>query len=390
MSEKSKQKVAFHAFSQAVPDPTLPTIYAERGKSWINYGKDNLYPNALITPLYNGSAMNRSCIVSKVIAALGEGLETTNPELDYVLKRINPYESWNDVFEKALQDYIIYGGFALNVIWNELGDQIVDVYHMDFNDIRSGHIDFDTNRVEWFYYSADWSRYKKDIYRPRAYKSFSEGHADLYPNQILYFFRHTPGQKYYPVPQYSGSLTDIQLDVSISSFHYYNVQNGLNPSMLIQMHNGIPEPEERQDLYEEIASVWSGVEGAGKYFLAFADDKEHNMEVTPIDGSNDDYYITLENRISSRILTGHRITSPLLLGIKDIGGAGLSNNKDEILVAYNHFMTTVIEPDQAIMLKQFNMLIRYFGYDTELVIKPKRLFNEDNVAIGNEKVEAIN
>jgi hypothetical protein len=114
------------------------------------------------------------------------------------------------------------------------------------------------------------------------------------------------------------------------------------------------------------------------------------MEVTPIDGSNDDYYITLENRISSRILTGHRITSPLLLGIKDIGGAGLSNNKDEILVAYNHFMTTVIEPDQAIMLKQFNMLIRYFGYDTELVIKPKRLFNEDNVAIGNEKVEAIN
>jgi hypothetical protein len=194
--------------------------------------------------------MNRSCIISKLVALMGEGLRTKNQELEYVLKRINSHgEGWNDVFEKAAQDYLIYGGYALNIIWNELGDTIIDIYHMDFNDVRSGHIHSESNRVEFYYYSADWGRYKKDIYKPRAYKSFSIADAGLYPNQILYAFKHSPGQKYYPVPQYSGSLTDIQVDVSISSFHYYNLQNGLNPSLFVQMHNGIPSPEERPQAF---------------------------------------------------------------------------------------------------------------------------------------------
>jgi hypothetical protein len=387
---KKDPTMGFHKFSLEVPDPTLPRVHEVRGQSWISYGEQNLYPNNLITPLYNASAMNRSCIISKLVALMGEGLRTKNQELEYVLKRINSHgEGWNDVFEKAAQDYLIYGGYALNIIWNELGDTITDIYHMDFNDVRSGHIHSESNRVEFFYYSPDWSRYKKDVYKPRAYKAFSIADAGLYPNQILYAFKHSPGQKYYPVPQYSGSLTDIQVDVSISSFHYYNLQNGLNPSLFVQMHNGIPSPEERQDVYQEIASSFSGVEGAGKFFLSFADDKEHNAEITPIDGANDDYYITLESRITSRILTGHRITSPLLLGIKDLGSNGFSNNADEITVAYTHFVTTVIQPDQQWMLKTFDMLIKLFGSDTTLYIEPKRLFNENNEKIGEVAVEAI-
>jgi len=390
MNKEFKSKTSFQKFSQAVPDPTLARVFEVKGQSWINYGADNLYPNALITPLYNGSAMNRSCIVSKHIATIGEGLKTLNPDLDYVLKRANYMQSWNDVFDRAALDYIIYGGFALNIIWNQTGDKIIDMFNMDFNDIRSGHIDYDTDRVEWYYYSADWTKYKKDVYKPKGYKSFDPAHAPTYPNQILYFFKHNPGQKYYPMPSYSGSLTDIQVDVSISSFHYWNLMNGLNPSLVLQFHNGIPSPEERQDIYQEIASNFSGVDGAGKFFLSFADDKDHNLEVTALDSANDDYYITLENRITSRILTGHRITSPLLLGIKDLGANGFTNNADEITVSYQHFVSTVIQPDQATLLKVFDRLMLYYGYDTELFIQPKKIFNEegDQVA-GQEATTAI-
>lgn len=376
-------------FSQQVPDPTLPKIFEVRGHSWINYGVNNLYPNELITPLYNGSAMNRSCINSKHIYTNGEGLRTVDPNLEYVLKRANLNEGWNDIFNRASLDYIIYGGFALNIIWSEDGTTITDIYNMDFNDIRSGHIDFKSDKVEWYYYSADWSRYKKDVYKPKAIRAFDPNQASLYPNQILYFFLHTPGQKYYPMPSYSGSLTDIQLDVSIASFHYYNLMNGLNPSLFIQMNNGIPSPEERQDIYQELASSFSGVEGTGKFFLSFSQDKDHATEVTPIQSANDDYYITLESRITSRILTGHRITSPLLLGIKDLGNAGLSNNKDEILVASQHFNTTVIKPIQKVLLKVFDKLIMYYGYETELYIEPLRLFNDEGQEVGEASITAI-
>ncbi len=385
MNNETKAKGSFHKFSQAVPDPTLAKVFEVKGQSWMNYGADNLYPNALITPLYNGSAMNRSCIVSKHIATIGEGLKTIDPDLEYVLKRANYSQGWNEVFDRFALDYIIYGGGALNIIWNQAGDKIIDMYNLDFCDIRSGHIDYDTDKVEFYYYSADWSKYKKDSYKPKAFKAFDPAHAQLYPNQILYFFKHNPGQKYYPMPSYSGSLTDIQVDISISSFHYYNLMNGLNPSMLLQFHNGIPSPEERQDIYQEIAANFSSVDGAGKFFLSFADSKDTNLEVTPLDGANDDYYITLENRITSRILTGHRITSPLLLGIKDLGGNGFTNNADEITVSYQHFVSTVIQPDQATLLKVFDRLMFYYGYQTELYIQPKKIFNEEGKQVAGQQ-----
>ena len=380
---------SFYKFSQQVPDPTLPKVFEIRGHSWINYGADNLYPNGLITPLYNASAMNRSCINSKHIYTVGEGLRCKNPDMDYVLNRANYMEGWNDIFTKASLDYIIFGGFALNIIWNETGDQITDIYNMDFNDIRSGHIDPDTDKVEYYYYSADWTKFKKDLYKPKAYKSFSPAHADMYPNQILYFFLPAPLQKYYPIPSYSGSLTDIQIDVSVSSFHYWNLMNGLNPSLFIQMMDGIPGPEERQDIYQELASSFSGVDNTGKFFLSFCNGPDTKTEITPIDSANDEYYLTLENRITSRILTGHRITSPLLLGIKDIGGSGLSNNRDEIMVASQHFNATVIAPMQKVLLRVFDRLLGYYGYQEELYIEPLRLFDEDGQKVGEAQVDAI-
>ena len=156
------------------------------------------------------------------------------------------------------------------------------------------------------------------------------------------------------------------------------------------MNNGIPDPETRQNIYDELASSFSGVEGAGKFFLSFATDKEHGTEVTPIAAENSDYYTTLSQRLSQQILTGHRITSPLLLGIKDIGGAGLSNNRDEILVASEHFSQTVIKPIQKSLLKIFDKLMYYYGYeDNELYIEPLRLFNQDNEQVGEAVVDAI-
>jgi hypothetical protein len=390
MSEKTNKGPMIMKFSQQVPDPTLPVIHHVRGQSWQWYGIDNLYPNNLITPLYNGSAMNRTCITSKHVYTVGEGLKTKNPELQYVLNRANSFkESWTDVFSRFALDWIIFGGAALNIIWSEDGEQITDIYNMDFNDIRSGHIDKETDRVEWYYYSADWTKYKKDIYRPKAVKAFDPAKADLYPNQILYAFNYNPGSKIYPIPDYSGALTAAQVDVSVDSFHYWNLMNGLNPSLFVQMNNGIPSPEERQDIYEELASSFSGVDGAGKFFLSFANDKEHATEVTPIESANDDYYISLSQRISQQILTAHKITSPLLLGIKDMGGSGLTNNKDEITTAALHFQNTTIKPIQTQLLKIWDKLFHLYGYEGEgLYIEPLALFNSDGEEVVQETVTA--
>jgi hypothetical protein len=408
MSDKKSQEVnyAFKSFkltrekttpesvsvklSQEVPDLTMPQVYHYRGEPWIRFGVNNLWPQTTVTPVYNSSAMTRSCINSKWVYVNGEGLRTKDPALELVLKRANNQEEgWNDIFQRASLDQLIYGGYYLEIIWNKTGDRIMEIYNMDFNDMRSGVIDPETDCVEWFYYSADWGNYKKPLYKPLAIKAFDPEQAHLYPRQILFVRNYNPAQKYYPLPDWSGSITAGSVDVMIDSFHYANLQQGLVPSLFIQMNNGIPDPDTQKEIYDDIAATFSGVDSAGKFFLSFAADKDHGAEVTPIESANDEYYINLSQRISQTILTGHRITSPLLLGIKDIGGAGLSNNKDEILVASEHFSTTVIKPIQKNMLKAFDKILRLSGYNTELYIEPLRLFNDEGEQVGEASVDAI-
>ena len=101
------------------------------------------------------------------------------------------------------------------------------------------------------------------------------------------------------------------------------------------------------------------------------------MQVTPLDNSNDDYYLLLEERISSVILTSHRITSPLLLGIKD--SAGFSSNAEEIKVAYAHFEGTVVEPKRKKIISGFGYMLRLAGYNVGIKIRPNKLVNEEEV-----------
>ena len=377
MSNNSK----YYSFNVDRIEPNLPIFIERAGRKWISYGADNLYPQ-FISGLFQKSAMNRTCIASKVDGVFGQGLTTKDPEKNYLLKRANPKESWNDVFEKIILDYVTFGGFAMNVIWSNDGEEIAEMYHVDFSKVRSGiHIP-ETDKVEHYYYSSDWNNWKRNA--PIQYPTYNPSTSLQQPNQLYYFFDYEPGSLFYPLPSYSGGLNDIQLDTEVSKWHLNNIANGLAPSLFIGLNNGIPDPEAREEIYDEITMAFRGSDNAGKAFIAFSEDKEHAPDVIPIPAANSDYYVTLETRITSRILSAHRITSPLLLGLYHEGGSGFGSNADEIEVSYAHFVSTVIKPIQKVLLKSFNSLMGYKGYgDVELVIEPNKIIEakEDTIAV---------
>ena len=361
-----------HSFYSVNPiQPNMPTFIERMDRKWVVYGEDNLYPQ-FVAGLFYKSAINRTAIQSKIDAAIGEGLKTTDQEQQYVLRRANPKESWDEVFEKCAQDYITFGGMAINVIWNNEGTGIAEIYHADFTKLRSGHILPDEDSPEKYFYCHDWSQFRK--IKPIEYPAFDPAKAVDEPSQILYFFDYEPGNLFYPLPSYAGSINDIQIDVEVSKFHISNLANSLNPSLFISLNNGIPEPEEREEIYDELTMAYRGSENAGKAFIAFSQDKEHAPDVIPIQSANDTYYTTLESRITTRILTGHRITSPLLLGLYHEGaGGGFSSNANELAVSYNHFIATCIRPIQKSMLKVFDNLFGYYGYKSSLYIQPHNI-----------------
>ena len=134
--------------------------------------------------------------------------------------------------------------------------------------------------------------------------------------------------------------------------------NGLAPSMLINFNNGTPNQEQRELIEQRIAQKFSGSSNAGKFILAFNDNKDSQAEITPVqlnDAHNQYQFLSTESQ--SKILVAHRVVSPMLLGIKD--STGLGNNADEIKTASLLMDNTVIRPFQELLIGCFDKLLAF-------------------------------
>lgn len=346
-----------------------PVFKEVRGKDWISFGADNKFPDLLID-LYNTSSIHATCINSKHDAVVGEGFALVGEEV------VNADgETLNEVLDKAALDKLLYNGIALNVIWNRAGDKIVEIYHIPFDKVRSGRMN-DEDKVEEYFYSSNWANTRK--FTPVRYAAFSltDNKGDN-SSQIFYSFEYTPGNFTYPLPQYQSSLNDIQLDGRISVYHNSNLSNGISAGMIITFTQGEPSEDEKRMLYNDLTETFSGEENAGRLFLNFADGAENRPLIENLPSVNDDYYLLVNDRIISRVLTAHRISSPLLLGLKVEGGMGLGNNSEEIETAYTHFLSSVIQPIQRSLEKSFTRVLRPYGYNIKLEIIPNKLdFNK--------------
>ena len=353
--------------------PALPVIKEITNKDWVYYGEENLFPERLIK-LYDSSAMHATCINAIKDGIFGEGVKLIGDE--YINTK---GETIDDIFEKIVLDYTLYNAYSLNVVWNKEGNAIAEVYHLPFNNVRSGKMDEDDQIIEYFY-SSRWDNLRK--YPAQAYRAFdaTDNKGDN-ASQIFYYYNYTPGNDFYPLPAYVAGLNDVELDSKVSRFHVNNISNGLAPSLFISFKNGIPTPEQRRDVYSEIESTFSGEENAGRFFLSFSD-ADTAPEVTPITAANDSYYLTLEERITSRILTAHRITSPALLGIKE--STGFSSTADEILVAYAHFEGTVVEPKRKKIVTSFGYILKLSGYNIKIEVVPNKIVETPQDVITQE------
>ena len=139
----------------------LPVIQEQRGKDYIKFGIDNLFPQQIIE-LYNTSAMNHTCIDAIVDGMVGEGIANYGDE--YVNSE---GETIDEIFRKISLDYELFGGYSINVIWNKEGNRIAELYHLPFANVRSGKPD-DEDHINSYYYSSDWSQIRK--HKPVEYK----------------------------------------------------------------------------------------------------------------------------------------------------------------------------------------------------------------------------
>jgi len=355
---------------------TAPVIKEVLAKDFIEYGTKNyrnLYPQFLIDLYYNSST--HAAIINQTAAMIaGAGItieDETNLDALVRLKKFinsaNSKETLQEVMDKIAFDLKLQGAYALNVIWSKDRTSISEIWHIPCEKVRAG-LPNEMGIIDTYYISSDWNNTRKSVNRPTPIKAFNTKDRTS-ANQILYSSLYSPMMEVYGTPDYSGCVNWCLTDQMVSEFHLSNIKNGFSGSYFISFNQGVPTREERLEIERQIERKFSGATNSGKYVLAFSDSKENEPTITPIQVSNaDKQYIALQELLVTNILCGHRITSPLLMGIRDTGG-GLGSNVDELNSAFEVYQNTVIKPFQANILKTLSKIFEVNDMNLPISIK---------------------
>jgi len=361
---------------------TTPEVKEVSNQEWIQYGGDNNYFQFLIDR-YNGSATNNALIngISQMI--VGRYLDATDSN-----KKPAEYAQMKSMLSEDMQmklasDLKLMGQCAMQIIYTQDRSRIAQVEHVPIETLRAEKVDEEGN-IPAYYYFYDWEEYQQGDFLERL-PVFGTSRSEI---EILYIKPYRAGFKYYSPVDYQGGIQYAELEEEIANYHLNNIMNGLAPSMLLNFNNGTPTEEERNIIEQKIAAKYQGTSNAGRFILAFNDNAESaaTMEAVQLSDAPQQYEF-LSNESMRKIMVAHRVTSPILFGIKDMTGFG--NNAEEIVTASTLMDNTVIRPFQQLLLNAFDDILAYNEIVLNLYFKTLQPleFNDLSNATNQEQIE---
>ena len=357
MSTESDKLFSNIKFSFQQPAYNKPVMREVKGQDYITWGNDNKYPDFLLDQ-FEGSSLNNAIIIRKLSEIVGKGLysELNVRGINKFIEKCNVLnESLNDIFYKCVRDFIIFGGFSIQVVYTKATGKIAEIYYKDISKLRFTP---DQDKIKE---AKNWglqrvSTLTHDIYNP------------LDPTgRKIFYYRGNLTRDVYPKPQYCGALSAIQADILISDFWLSQIQNGLYPGLHIDFKNGNPAPEVKDALERDLQAKFGGNANAGRMFITFSDTQNPGPTINPIPQPDlDKQFVVLNDSIQSKIFQGHGLP-PVLLGVPTPGKLGATN---EVVQAAQQFRNNTVEPLQATLVNVFNNLLSANFEDVDIAILP--------------------
>ena len=337
------------------------------------YGKYNDLPYKYLSLLDDSndasvtSTWHNISMESIVKYVQGDGLTLSQGELPSFANNFG--QSYDDVFEMLAWDYKLYGGCAIEVIWdketvagiNET-PRIAEIYSVPFKDIRAKEKNY-RGLIEGWYVSSKWKKGAKTpdhesvefipTFNPNT-ASYDEANGmPPQPKQILVIKRHNPASEYYPEPDYKGALVDIHIDSQIRKFKMMKTQNDIATNLIIQFV-GDMDDKEYAALADDFQDQYQGASNAGTPILMNAkSSSETHSILTPQNAKgNAETYNSYAEDARQRILSAHGITFSEIVGID----TGKSIFGDQKMEKYITFLNTTIRDIQVPMLRGLNKL----------------------------------
>ena len=317
------------------------------------YGHDDFFD--AVTIAYNNSTTNAACIEGISDLIFGKGLFSKDEAFQEVLEKIIPQTE----VKRLSFDLKLYGNAALQVYWNDEHTRIVKMYQVPVQTLRAEKL-YSNPRIENYYYCVDWNDQRK-IRDKKKIPAFGTSNEKM---EILYLKHYCPGLYYYALPDWVSALQFAVSEAELSNLHLHNITNGFLPLVMVNFNNGVPAPEERQTIEDLLQAKFTGTNNAGRFMLSFNDDvtTKPTIDTISIDNLHEKFQYVAEYA-QDRILVAHRVTSPLLFGIRTQNN-GFSSQSEEMKTAFSILQTMTIMPFQNLIVNALDYAFQIGGYDS--------------------------
>lgn len=364
--ENTQKLIKFSVFNRE-NDEFTPE-FTERqlsGKKWMNYGKDNKMPFFLYD-CYEKSALMNSIINTTVDFVLGNGVKSN---IETVNKQGDTLE---DFIRDITLDYMIYKGFAFQIIYNKLGE-VSELYWLDFRKCR---INEEQTTV---YYSKEFNVKSSPKYI--EYPVWTNDNKKTRTSKVFYF--NGTKRSVYPIPKYSGSLPAIQTNIEIQKFHLNAIKNNFSSNFMINFNNGVPAEDVQKDIEKQLKDKFAGSENAGKFMVSFNDNKDQAATIARIpEDQFDKKYDALNKSTTQAIFTGFSAPQQLFGGMVE----GSLFNKQEYEEAFDLYNRLQVQPIQMIIMRTLDSVygkanvVEFipFALDADENEKQKEKLNPEN------------
>lgn len=338
----------------------VPTfIEKDTNRPYLSYGIDNRFPQYL-WDLYLRSALLQSIILGTSDYVNGNGIiYNENPTIQRLSEEANrDGETLEDIIKKITVDYNIFGGFALQIINNRLGE-ISEIYWLDFRNVRLN------KEGDKAYYSEDWVRHAND------YVVYDIFNPNIKQKSSVFYFKGHISRGVYPIPRYNGALNAVETSTEISKFHLNNILNNFSGNFIINFNNGAPSDDVQEEIERKLKAKFGGSDNAGKFMIAFNDSKDNGVTVERIDDDEfDEKYQTLRLDTYKEIFIAFRAI-PQIFGLST---ESTGFNKQEFVEAFELYNRTTVVPIQKDLQRTFN---RLFGIRDSISFIPFSLDNNN-------------
>ena len=349
-----------------------PEIKEVSNKEFVMNGDKNSFYTYIIDR-YNGSPTNRTVVDSYAKFIYGKGLmskQQTNKPLQFAL--VNQALSKKDL-RNICQDYSLFSEASIELIYDK--GTLKKIKHVPKNQILPNKMTAD-GEIEGYWFSLDFNQPRKyePIFIPKWTNEEKKSGSYIY---IISTYQ--VGRTYFTDPVYMAGLPYAELEEEIANYCINHIKNGLSFGYVVNMNQGQPESDEvRNNAKKIFKNEASGSINAGAFMLNWNESKDTGIDIVPIQVSDaHQQYEFLSGEATQKLLISHKVTSPILFGIKD--NTGLGNNANEMETAFNELMINVIQPMKEVILDALMEIFTDAGISIDLDFIPLRLDQSANL-----------